>query len=40
MVGVRFLYYYFAGDGEGHVQSLILAALLMGMGFQTIVSFR
>jgi len=37
LVGVRFLYYYLTGAGEGHVQSLILAALLMGMGFQTIL---
>ena len=32
-VALRFLYYYLGGDGSGHVQSLILAALLMGMGF-------
>ncbi|HKK14420.1 MAG TPA: glycosyltransferase family 2 protein [Gammaproteobacteria bacterium] len=32
-LGVRFLVYYFEGAGDGHVQSLILAALLMGMGF-------
>lgn len=37
LIGLRFLYYYFTGAGEGHVQSLILAALLMGMGFQTIL---
>ena len=30
--GVRFLWFYFTGDGSGHVQSLILSALLMGMG--------
>jgi multisubunit Na+/H+ antiporter MnhC subunit len=24
-----------SGEGDGHVQSLILAALLIGMGFQT-----
>lgn len=34
-IGLRFLYYYFTGNGEGYVQSLILAGLLMGMGFQT-----
>lgn len=37
LIGLRFLYYYFTGTGEGHVQSLILAALLLGMGFQTIL---
>lgn len=34
-LGLRFLWYYFTGDGEGHLQSIILAGLLMGMGFQT-----
>jgi glycosyltransferase involved in cell wall biosynthesis len=29
----RFLYYYLTGRGEGHVQSVILAALLLGAGF-------
>lgn len=37
LVGLRFLWKYFAGEGEGYVQSLILAALLMGMGFQTLL---
>ncbi len=32
-IGARFLYFYFTGRGGGHVQSLILAALLMGSGF-------
>jgi len=32
-LGLRFLYYYVTAGGMGHVQSLILAALLMGMGF-------
>ncbi len=36
-IGGRFLYYYFSGEGSGHVQSLILASLLMTMGFQTIL---
>ena len=35
LLGLRFLYYYFTGDGEGHMQSVILASVLMGMGFQT-----
>ena len=33
-IGVRFLAFYLRGDGDGHVQSLILATLLMGAGFQ------
>lgn len=37
LLGLRFLWNYLAGEGGGHVQSLILAALLMGMGFQTIL---
>jgi glycosyltransferase involved in cell wall biosynthesis len=32
-IGLRFLYYYLTLGGEGKVQSLILAALLMGSGF-------
>ena len=34
-LGVRFLWYYFAGDGDGHVQSLILAAVFLITGFHT-----
>ena len=37
LLGLRYLWFYFGGDGDGHVQSLILAAILMGMGFQTIL---
>ncbi|MDZ7695469.1 MAG: glycosyltransferase [Deltaproteobacteria bacterium] len=37
IVGVRFLWYYFTGSGSGLVQSLILASILIGIGFQTIV---
>lgn len=36
-IGVRFLIYFSAGLGEGHVQSLILASLLILVGVQTIV---
>jgi len=32
---VRFLYFYFAGDGTGHVQSLILGGALLVIGFMT-----
>jgi len=31
---IRFLFYYFTGQGGGHVQSLILAAILFIIGFQ------
>ncbi len=37
LLGLRFLYKYLTGDGNGYVQSLILASILMGMGFQTIL---
>jgi glycosyltransferase involved in cell wall biosynthesis len=30
---VRFLYFYFTGDGEGHLQSLILGGVLTILGF-------
>jgi len=35
LIGLRYLYFIFTGDGEGHTQSVILAGVLMGMGFQT-----
>ncbi len=35
VLGARFLYFYLTGRGLGHVQSLILAAVLMIFGFQT-----
>jgi hypothetical protein len=34
-LGIRFLYFYFTGDGGGHLQSVVLAGVLLGMGFQT-----
>jgi glycosyltransferase involved in cell wall biosynthesis len=33
LLGLRFVFYWAQGAGEGKVQSLILAALLMGAGF-------
>lgn len=36
-LSIRYLYYMLLGKGAGHVQSLILAAVLMMLGFQTIV---
>ena len=31
----RFVYFYSLGDGTGHIQSLILASILVVLGFQT-----
>lgn len=33
----RFLFFYFAGDGSGHVQSLILGSVLLMIGFMTLL---
>lgn len=33
----RFLYYYFNGIGSGHVQSLVVSAVLLIVGFQVIL---
>jgi glycosyltransferase involved in cell wall biosynthesis len=39
LIGLRFLYYYFfTAGGGGHIQSLILVAILLGIGFQTMLS--
>ena len=32
-LGLRFLYYFFTGDGDGHVQSVVLSVFLMGSAF-------
>ena len=37
LIGCRFLYFYFMGDGAGKIQSLILAAVLFIVGFQVCV---
>lgn len=37
LIGGRFLYYYAIGEGSGHVQSLILASILIITGVQTSV---
>jgi hypothetical protein len=34
LIGLRFLWFYINGQGDGHVQSLILASILLGIGFQ------
>ncbi len=36
-LGLRFLYYFFTKPGAGHIQSLILAAVLLMLGFQTFI---
>ncbi|MGD0020742.1 MAG: glycosyltransferase family 2 protein [Smithellaceae bacterium] len=37
LIGMRFMWFYLNGRGAGHVQSLILASVLLGMGFQTLL---
>lgn len=37
LLGIRFLYFYIIGEGNGHVQSLILTAILLIVGFQVIM---
>lgn len=33
IIGIRFLFYFVSGEGDGHIQSLVLAAILMLIGF-------
>ncbi len=37
ILGMRFLYFYFTAGGAGHIQSLILTAVLLIVGFQIFV---
>lgn len=37
IISCRFLWYYFSGLGKGHMQSLILSAILLIIGFQIIL---
>jgi glycosyltransferase involved in cell wall biosynthesis len=37
LISLRFLYYYVTGTGMGHLQSLILSAVLMILGFQIVL---
>ncbi len=37
MLLVRFLYYYFFDSGLGHIQSVIIAGILIAIGFHTIL---
>ena len=34
LIGLRFLWLFLHGEGDGHIQSLILTGILIGMGFQ------
>lgn len=34
-IGFRYLYFFYLGDGAGHIQSLILCGLLITISFQT-----
>lgn len=35
LLGIRFIYFYVSGEGDGHIQSVILCGALLAMGFQT-----
>jgi glycosyltransferase involved in cell wall biosynthesis len=37
VISLRFLWFYVTGSGDGHVQSLILAAILYIIGFQAVL---
>jgi glycosyltransferase involved in cell wall biosynthesis len=37
LIGLRFLYHFLSSGGAGHIQSLILASILLIVGFQVIV---
>ena len=37
LISLRFLYYYLDNQGQGHLQSLILSAVLMIVGFQVLL---
>ena len=36
-IGGRFLYFYFIGAGAGHMQSLILASMMIVIGVQSAI---
>jgi glycosyltransferase involved in cell wall biosynthesis len=37
LIGLRFLFFYFTQESAGHIQSLILASIFLGIGFQTML---
>jgi len=34
---LRYLWFFLQDEGGGHIQSLILSSILLGMGFQTVL---
>ncbi|HPR49793.1 MAG TPA: glycosyltransferase family 2 protein [Spirochaetota bacterium] len=38
LLGLRYIFFLFSGDGSGHVQSLILSSILLVVGFQTLIT--
>jgi glycosyltransferase involved in cell wall biosynthesis len=38
LLGARFVVFFLMGDGDGNIQSLILTAILMTMGFQALMA--
>lgn len=38
LLGLRFIWFYINGDGDGHIQSLILSGILLIMGYQTAIT--
>ena len=37
LIGIRFLYFFILGMGDGHTQPLILASILLLVGFQSLL---
>jgi hypothetical protein len=37
LIGLRFIYFYITSGGSGHIQSLILTAVLLIVGFQVFI---
>ena len=37
LIGLRFVIFWLQGAGNGHIQSLILASILILVGYQTII---
>ena len=37
LLGGRFLFYFMTGEGQGHIQSVILSGVLLAMGCQTVL---
>ena len=38
VIGLRFMWFYLQGKGDGHIQSLILGMAILAIGFQTILT--